>query len=361
MKANKHRIQPKVALIGPIAPPNGGMAVQGKLLLEHLQQDGVSVQYVAVNPALKPQWLQQVRFVRAILRLALYIIRLNSITREYKILHVLANSGWSWYLYGIPAIMIGKARQCKVIVNYRGGSAESFFARHSGFALSMLKKADQIIVPSGFLKEVFSKFNIQANIIPNIVNFPKQCPIKQRGLKNQFNIVVTRNLEKIYDIETILHAFFIVLKSVPNAHLYIAGTGPEQSHLEYIVKQYEITEKVTFCGRLNRTQIEALYQTADLMLNASIIDNMPNALLEAQAHGIPVVSTNSGGISHIVSHLKNALLVPTKSPEKMAEQVMYLIKNPAVREELVRNGLENINNYGWDRVGSQWIALYQGI
>ncbi len=72
----------------------------------------------------------------------------------------------------------------------------------------------------------------------------------------------------------------------------------------------------------------ALYRSADVMLNPSLADNMPISVLEALASGVPVVTTNVGGVPYLVEHEKTALLVPPQNPEAMAEAVLLLLNDP---------------------------------
>ncbi|MCS5709128.1 glycosyltransferase family 4 protein [Candidatus Berkiella cookevillensis] len=349
-----------VAIVGPISPPNGGMAMQGKLLSERLKSEGVSVGYVPVNFSLRPYWLNNIRIMRAVIRFFIYLSKLRAATKKYKIFHILANSGLSWYLYATPAIAIAKLKRCYVIINYRGGNAQSFFHKHKSWILPFLKCADQIIVPSDFLKDVFKTYDLDAKIIPNIVAENKEHSLRPIKLNDNMNLIVTRNLESIYGIETIIRAFYRVSQSYPKVTLKIAGSGSERENLEKLVQQLSLTDSVEFLGRLARNQMTELYLSADILLNASTVDNMPNAILEAQSFGVPVISTDVGGIPFIVKNDVNAILIKPRNPESMAEAIIHLIKNPALRERLSLNGLENIQNYTWEKIGPQWMDSYYG-
>src|SRR5690606_24095526 len=120
-----------------------------------------------------------------------------------------------------------------------------------------------------------------------------------RNATGKVHVIVTRNLEPIYDIATALEAFALLRQRFPAAVMTIAGEGPERAHLVKRVEALGIAGQVEFAGRLDRAEVAALYQSADLMMNPSTVDNMPNSVLEAYASGVPVVSTNVGGIPYI--------------------------------------------------------------
>src|SRR5947207_3056973 len=124
------------------------------------------------------------------------------------------------------------------------------------------------------------------------------------------HVVVTRNLEPIYDIPTALRAFATIRNQYPDARLSVAGSGPLRGDLERVAESLHIADAVTFTGRLDNEQLPELYRSANLMLNPSTVDNMPISILEALASGIPVVSTNVGGVPFVVEEGTTALLVP---------------------------------------------------
>lgn len=349
-----------ILLIGPIPPPNGGMAMQGKLLYSHLVSSGAEVEYLATNYKVWPEFVNQIKVIRAFYRFIGYIIKLWRATGKHKVIHMLSNSGWSWYLYSVPAITIAKLRNCRIIINYRGGGAKDFFQNHKRFALMTLKKADSIVVPSPFLKEVFNRFDVKSHIIPNIVTLPDAQKEAQKHHNEALTFIVTRNLERIYDIKTAIVSFAKVQARFPKIKLKIAGSGPELNSLKALTKELKVEHMVEFCGRLNRDEMNTLYQSADVLLNTSTVDNMPNALLEAQAYGVPIISSNVGGIPYIVKNGESAILINPQSPDELAQQMIRLIENPHLRAHLAKQGRENIKAYTWDHVGPQWMTVYQG-
>lgn len=353
----------KVCIIGPAAPPNGGMAMQGQLLKQLLQADGIEVDYLAVNFALKPKILNQLKIVRAVFRFIVYIHILWQKTKAQPVLHILANSGWSWHLFASPAIIMGKLRNCTVIVNYRGGGADTFFQRQSKFIFPILKKADKIIVPSLYLKQVFEKYELETSVVPNIIghNIEKKNLVKPKSMNFHHSpliFVVTRNLEEIYGVHYILEAIALLHKEYDNFILKIAGSGPCLSVLQTQCHHLGLSKKVEFCGRLEREQIQFLYESADVMINASTVDNMPNALLEALSYGVPIISTRVGGIPFMVEHMQTAILVEPKNPQAIKSALIQVIQDPKLSKRLSVNGLESAKQYTWAQIGPQWKKHY---
>lgn len=318
--------------------------------LERLLIDaGANVRLVQTNAPYRPAWVERLPVVRAGFRLLPFLWRLSKAAGRSDLFHVMANSGWSWHLFAAPAIRIAALRGVPVVVNYRGGEAAAFLARAHRSVRRTMARAAVVAVPSGFLREVFARYGISTTVVPNVVDLDRFHPAPG-GRSRGAHLVVTRNLEPIYDNATAIRALAIVRRHVPHARLTIAGTGPELTSLRALVAELDLGDAVEFAGRLDRDAVAALYRKADVALNPSTVDNMPNSVLEALASGVPVVSTDVGGVPHIVQDGTTALLVPPRSPESMARAVLRLLENPAEAERLVAAGLDSVSRYTWPQV-----------
>ena len=353
----------RIGLVGPLPPPFGGMANQTRQLEQLLRDEGATVELIQTNQAYRPQWVSQLKGLRAIFRLINYTNQLWQAANHVQLFHVMANSGWSWHLFAAPVIWIGKLKGVPVIINYRGGEAGAFFDKAFFWVKPSLDRTTEIIVPSGFLEAVFNKRGYTTRIVPNIIDLsrfsPKETSAQPLQQKDVINILAARNLEPIYDNATVLRAFKIIKEKIPAAHLTIAGSGVEEEYLKKLAKELTIDSSVTFTGRVDNKDMPALYQSADIMVNGSLVDNMPISILESLACGIPVVSTNAGGIPYLVEHNKTALLVSTKDHVAMADALLTLIQDDVKRNEISNNGLKSIEKYTWVNVKNCLLPIYQ--
>ena len=346
----------KVLIVGPVPPPSGGMANQTQQLASLLSDEGCDVALVAVNAPIRPACIAHLRGVRAMFRLVPYVRLLWHSMRDVEIVHVMANSGWAWHFFAAPAIWIARWRRTPVIVNYRGGHADAFLARQIALVRPTISIARMIVVPSIFLAQIFGKRGINTTIVPNIVDLARFCPAE--AVEGRMNIVIARNLEPIYDIPTALRCFALVRQRCPGAHLIVAGSGPQRASLESMCRELEIDTAVTFTGRLEQEQMVDVYRHADIALNPSLIDNMPNSLLEAMACAIPIVSTNVGGVPFLVENEQTALLVAPGDPEGMAAAILRLFSDRALATRLREAGLSLVQAYGWPSVRNRWFDVY---
>ncbi len=353
-----HPESPQVVVVGPAPPPSGGMANQCEQLTRLLKVEGVQVIFVRTNEPYFPAWIGRVPAVRAFCRLIPFVRNLWKATSKADVVHIFANSGWAWYFFCAPAMVIGRLCATPVIVNYRGGNADPFLEKAPRFVLRMLANASLIVTPSAFLKRVFSKYGLDAQIIPNIIDLSRFRPRDMASFGDSPHVIVTRNLEPIYDIPTALKAFSIVVGKFPNARLTVAGTGPELASLRLLASELNLTHAVTFSGRIDNANIPQLYASADCMINSSTVDNMPISILEALACGVPVVSTSAGGIPDMVEQGVSALLVPVGDSEAIARDVIRVLDDPQFAAQMVRSGVAEARKYSWPQVRSKWLDAY---
>lgn len=352
----------RLLLVGPVPPPNGGMAMQTAQLQQLLSAEpGYKVSLLAVNAPYQPAWLGRVPVLRAVGRLIPYFWRVHQQLKTHDIVHLMSNSGWAWHLFASPVLLLARWHNRPVVLNYRGGSAEQFLQRQQRWVLPFMKMAAVIVTPSNYLKRVFSNYQLSAQVIANIINTSMFVPSERPLNPDDLHLVVTRNLEPLYDIATAIRCFSLLLQQYPNSRLSIAGSGPCLAELKTLVSQSGLTDKVHFVGRLDRTQMVALYQSADIMLNPSTVDNMPNSILEALACAVPVVSTAVGGIPDMVQHNKQALLVPPGEPKLMATACQQLIEQPELTASIKKQGLALVNSMQPAMVLPLWLQLYQQI
>lgn len=347
-----------IGLVGPLPPPSGGMANQTLQLAGLLSGEGHSVELIQVNAAYRPAWAGRLKGIRAMFRLLPYLLHLWQAAGRVQLFHVMANSGWSWHLFAAPAIWIARLRGCPVVVNFRGGEADEFLSKSLAWVAPSMHRADAIIVPSGFLKDVFSRYGFVTSIVPNIVNLERFSASTEEG-RTAPHILVARNLEAIYDNATALRAFAIVAAIHPQARLVVAGSGPLRADLEQLAEKLGVAQAVTFTGRVDNAGMAALYRSANIMLNPSLVDNMPNSVLEALASGVAVISTNVGGVPYLVEDGKTALLVPPQAPKAMADAILRLVAEPALAAGLRESGLRYVQKYTWNNVQPCLLQVYR--
>jgi glycosyltransferase involved in cell wall biosynthesis len=219
------------------------------------------------------------------------------------------------------------------------------------------------------LQRVFARHGLASEVIPNSVDLslfaprpaalPANAPTADtRPASAPVHLVVTRNLETIYDIPTALRTFARVRQQVPSARLTVAGSGPELDRLQALAQQLHIAPAVVFTGRLPNAEMAALLRSASCLLNTSQVDNMPVSVLEAFACGVPVVSTRAGGIPDMLQDGVTGLLAGVGDDAALATQVLRVLGDAGLAAHLRKAGLAEAQKYSWPRVKTLWLRAY---
>lgn len=349
---------PRVCIVGPLPPPSGGMANQCEQLVRLLAAEGAEVELVRNNAPYRPAWVGRVPLLRALFRLLPYALALPRQVARADVVHIFANSGWAWHLLTTPVLLAARLRRKPVIVNYRGGNADAFFSAAPAHVLRSLQAVALRVTPSAYLQRVFTQHGLAADVVPNIVDLTRFAPTPLREFGSAPRLLVARNLEPIYDLPTALRAFLAIRKVHPAARLIVAGSGPERARLDALAAELGVAGAVDFVGRIDNAQMPRLYADSDCLLNPSTVDNMPVSLLEAFASGVPVVSTNAGGIPDMLEDGRDGLLVPVGDAAAMAREALRVLADASLRRALVQAGLVQARRYAWPEVRELWRAAY---
>ncbi len=210
-------------------------------------------------------------------------------------------------------------------------------------------------MPSGYLVEIFGRHGFRAEAIFNISDF-NIFKFRDRASVAP-RVLVARNLEPLYDIETALRAFARFRDRYPQATIKIVGSGSDEKHLRRLVAEERIAG-VTFTGRVEREAMARLFDEADIFLNASVIDNMPVAIIEAFYCGLPVVTTNAGGIPYVVRDRENGLLCAMRDDDALAQALVTVMEDSQLRAAIIAGGRADAARFSWEQVREQWAGVY---
>ncbi|MBD0372880.1 MAG: glycosyltransferase family 4 protein [Pyrinomonadaceae bacterium] len=351
----------RVLMVAPSLGILGGQAVQAARLLSRLRAEpSLEIDFLPVNPRLPGALgkLQDIKYVRTLLTSAQYFATLLARVRHYDVIHIFSASYFSFLLAPTPAILVSRLYGKRTLLNYRSGEAEDHLTRWRRTALPTMRKVDAIIAPSGYLVDVFKRFGLSARSIFNIVEterfrFRERVPLKPVFFSN-------RNFEPLYNVACTLRAFALVQKRFPDARLVLAGDGSLRAELEALARELGL-RNVEFLGRVKPERMHELYDAADIYLNSPNIDNMPGSIIEAYASGLPVVTTNAGGIPYIVTNEKTGLMVERNDHVAMAGAAIRLLEDPALAARIARAAYDECRKYRWESVREEWLELYHGL
>jgi L-malate glycosyltransferase len=350
----------RVAFVAPSLRYVGGQAVQADLLMRNWEDDSaVDARFVAVDPQFPfgLRWAERVPFLRTVIRMPLYKWSLWHSLKNVDVVHIFSASYSSFLLAPLPAWFIARLRGKKTVINYRSGEARDHLQR-SRIARHVLAGTDQLVVPSGYLADVFHEFDLPAKIVPNIVDLGQFRYRERQPLRP--HLVCTRGFHPYYGIDVVVRAFAQVKNAYPDAQLDLVGSGALEGKIRDLVRQLNLSG-VSFCGVASRQDIGSFYDRADIFVNGSNLDNMPVSVLEGFAAGTPVVTTEPEGMKYIVTHESTGLLSGPGDSTALANNILRLLREPELAGRLARNAYEESKRYRWPAVREQWLTVYADL
>jgi glycosyltransferase involved in cell wall biosynthesis len=357
-RSSKTRL--KVAIVGPSLNYVGGQSAQADLLVRLWQNDPeIEMTFIVVDPPLLPglRWADRIRGLRTILREPLYLFDLWRGLRDVDVVHVFSASYWSFLLAPAPASFFARLRGKKTLVHYHSGEARDHLQRFRSGQF-VLSRVDEIVVPSGYLVDVFLEFGLAAIPVPNLVDLSQFRYRRRDPLRP--HLVCTRGFSRYYSVDVVVRAFAEVRREFPEARLDLVGSGPLEPEIQQLVRDLKLGG-VNFTGVASRDEIGRFYDAADIFINASWLDNMPVSIIEAFAAGTPVVTTSPECMPYLVEHERTGLLSPVGDEKALAANVVQLLRDPELAHRLAVNARAESQKYTWVVVREQWLKVYRRL
>ncbi|MCH4821561.1 glycosyltransferase family 4 protein [Gramella lutea] len=283
----------------------------------------------------------------------LWNILKNYSSRDIVLIDTYSTSNF-WY--AVLSGLLCRRLSIPYIFILHGGNLKFRLEKASKSILKIFQNAQACVVPSHFLMNHLEVLNLQnLQHIPNTIELSKY----DFKLRNSVSpkLFWVRSFAEIYNPILAVEVLEGLLKNYPEAELYMVGPEKDRSFRE--VK--ELVEKknlpVVFTGKLDKEDWIRLSKDYDIFINTTNIDNTPVSVMEAMALGLPIVSTNVGGIPFLIDDGENGLLVEPKNSEAMRIAIERLLGNAKLAEGLSRNGRKSVEKFDWDKVKAEWIEL----
>jgi len=193
--------------------------------------------------------------------------------------------------------------------------------------------------------------------IPNFAAAPANAaPVDRASLSTPADAPLLLAMGRLHEAKA--HDISLqALAQIPGAFLWIAGVGPEEARLKAMAQALGVAERVRFLGW--RTDASALYRAAEVCLFPSRYEPLGNVVIQAWAHGLPVVAAASQGPKALIDPDKDALLVPIDDADALAEGARRLLADPALGRRLAKRGAARVElEFSQAAVVAQWKALF---
>ena len=291
----------------------------------------------------------------------------------YGLLKALNNQGikkpFVHTIHGVLADEYEQARE-NSYQTFRDRIANYFMHRLAKLEEETAKNATLIVTISKYSLEKTQKYyavdEAKVRIVPNGVDpekfkpFEDQAAVKRQfGLGNEPCVLFVGSLIPRKGLSFLVEAAKKIVKEYKETKFIIVGEGPLRNQLLKKIEATNLTDNFTFLGNVKEDMLPAVYNCADVFALPSIQEGQGIVLLEAQASAKPVVAFDVGGVNEAVCNGETGLLVKLGSPDKLADAIMKLLSDKALREKMGANGRRFVaENLTWDICAQKMLNVY---
>jgi L-malate glycosyltransferase len=282
---------------------------------------------------------------------------------RYDLVHAFFGLPTGWLCYRT-------ANRLPYIISLRGSDVPGGHARlQLEYKLlgPLLKRiwtdASALVACSDGLKSRALRFLPSANIdvIPNGIDLDKFHPAPGRGLSGELKLLTVGRLSVTKRCEMLVEAVEILSRQGKNVRLTISGGGGLLDELKNLIEQKKLTAIINLTGRIESEKMPDVYGAHDMFVSASMQEGMSNAMLEAIASGLPIITTRCEGVDELILDNGNGIVVEKDSAEALAEAINNLAENKQAYGAMCALARRRAENFGWDKVADGYIKLYQQV
>ena len=225
---------------------------------------------------------------------------------------------------------------------------------------------DCLIAPTERVKKELISYGIKKPIrtLLSGIDVKRFTHIKKGFLRKKIKLpkktkilLYVGRLGKEKSVDFIIRSFKIIHEKESGTALVLVGCGPEQDHLEELVKELNITDSVCFLGVIKHSNIPKVYADADIFVFASQTETQGIVILEAMASGLPVVAVKDMALEEMIINNQNGFLV-RKNPNYFAEKALFLLNDKKLHKNFSLQAQKNVHNFTADKTAEYLENLY---
>lgn len=319
----------------------------------------------AVPDRMKRSWLYRVMAVCYVLAGALAVWRLCR-RRRFDIVHV----HWP-FPHALFGWMARRAGAGAVVTTFYGvelrwvKSSMPFFRRFLAWAA---RSSDRVVAISSYTAgEIAELARVPIEVIPYTIALP---PAEHRATQPEgrpFTVLFVGRLVDRKGVEYLIEALGLLPERLA-VRLMVVGEGPARPALEELARRSPRRGGIEFTGRIAQAALQQAYAGADLFVLPSVVDRRGDTeglgvvLLEAMNERVPVIASEIGGITDIVSQEETGLLVPPADAPALAVAILRLANDPALARSLTEQAYQRLQErFSWPAIIGRWMVLYGGL
>ena len=211
------------------------------------------------------------------------------------------------------------------------------------------------VAPSNYLKHEFDKKKYPSVLIPNVIKI-EDYKFKDRSFLKP-KLLYVRAFAEIYNPQMALYVLEKLIKKYPESKLCMVGPDKDGTlkDVKKLAKSLKIENHIEYTGVLLKKDWHKKSIDYDIFINTTNVDNTPISVIEAMALGLPIVSTNVGGIPYLIANNEDGLLVDCNNANQMTEKIMLLLEGKFPK--IANNARDKVEKYNWEVVKDKWFEI----
>src|SRR3989344_1861957 len=223
-------------------------------------------------------------------------------------------------------------------------------------------RADVVIVPSQYLKQVLVKWGVKPQnirVIYNSVDVPFFDT--KANLRKKFNlegcvIFSAGRLVQWKGFNALIEIMPEILKKDKGCSLFIAGDGPERPTLKRLIAKYKLEDCVFLVGKLPREEVLEFVKASDIFVLNTAYEGFSHVALEVMAVGTPLITTRAGGNTELIEHMHDGLLVEYNDHKALRDAIVTIKDDPIFAQTLVQNARKKLERFSKEKMIKELVA-----
>jgi glycosyltransferase involved in cell wall biosynthesis len=280
---------------------------------------------------------------------------------DYDLVHAFFGFPTGWLCYRT-------AGKLPYIISLRGSDVPGKHARLQleykilGPVFSAIwRKATALVACSEGLKNRALRFlpSVSIDVISNGVDPERFCPAQTSERPDTLRLLTVGRLSVTKRVEILINAVEILHNEDCKLNLTVVGGGQMEQQLKDVVSSKGLGNVIDIAGRIEAESMPKVYRENDIFISATMQEGMSNAMLEAMASGLPIVTTRCEGVQELIAD--NGVIVERTNAEEIARAIRSLADNPQARREMAVAARSRAEQYTWSRIAEEYLTLYERL
>jgi glycosyltransferase involved in cell wall biosynthesis len=266
-----------------------------------------------------------------------------------------------YYTYALGIIC--RLLKLRYVLFLHGGNLPQRHQQSSWFLDTLFKKSQAIVTPSGYLYDYFKDYYDGVRVILNTVDANKYMYKTNREYMYP-KILYLRGFGKVYNPQMLIKALTNVIKEYPLTKAYLLGQDLDGTlnECKILVEKLGLNKNIDFMGPLSTDDWLSLSNECNIMVSTPNFDNTPISVLEGMMIGLPVISTNVGGMKYLIEDGITGFLVEKDNSNILSKKIISIFNNHKIIHDLVLNARIKVEyNHSWENVRIKWINLFEEL